>query len=155
MTKLSALQLRQLVARDRAFGDVRVGVPDALDGELLAQDVPRALVVRDDRDVGRVALVARARVAEIVDPDAHSVPSTDTRGFTHSRGTSTDFTPITSRTAFVPPPPPAGPFTCSVRISNPSACAALRSGLRAAMRSRTSYGSGRPSPMPCRLDMPM
>ena len=33
----------------------------------------------------------------------------ETRGCTHSRGSKTDLIPITSRSAFVPPPPPEHP----------------------------------------------
>src|SRR5262245_14462987 len=136
--EIESFEVRQFVAVDWSVRHVRGRPRDSLHGQLVTQDLPRAVAVGDDRDVGGVALVARARVRELVHFRAHGLPSTTTRGLTISRGNSSDFTPSTSRSEFVPPPPPAGPLTCRVRISKPTACAALRSGLRAAMRSLTS-----------------
>ena len=67
-------------------------------------------VVRDHRDARGVALVARARVRDLPErPHGHaSIQASDLR--TASRGTNAEVTAISSRAAFVTPPPPAGPL---------------------------------------------
>src|SRR6185437_3514409 len=135
--EIERLEIAQRVAADRAFGDMLERLRHALGRQLAFEEIPMLGVVTDHRNIRRVAFVAGARVGEIVNADAHSVPSTTTWALTWFLGSSTDLTASTSRTrGSIAPPAPPGPCICMARTSKPIACAALRSRVRPAMRSR-------------------
>src|SRR5262249_39799061 len=138
-TKLKALSFAQRIAADRTLGEVPESVGNALFRQFALQKLPMPGVVADHRNIRCVALVPGARMGEVVDPDAHNVPSTITWALTILLGSSTDLTASTSRTrGSQAPPAPPGPCMCRARSSEPIAYAALRSWVRPAMRSRTS-----------------
>src|SRR6476659_10601949 len=66
-------------------------------------------VVRDQRDVRRVALVSRAGMGELAQR-AHQATSHSIAVWTSSRSTKVDVTPTRSRVDLATPPPPAGPL---------------------------------------------
>src|SRR5450631_1080449 len=137
--EIERLEIAQWVAPDRPFGDVLEGLRHAFRREFALKKFPVLGVVADHRNIRGVAFVAGARVRKIVDADAHSAPSTTTWALTRFFGSSTDFTASTSRTrGSQAPPAPPGPCMCMARTSKPIACAALRSRVRPATRSRTS-----------------
>src|ERR1700685_4675077 len=137
--EIERLEVAQRVTAHRPLGDVPEGFGDTLFRQLALQKFPMFGVVADHRDVRGVALVAGARMGEVVDAHAHSVPSTNIWGLTMLLGSSTDLTASTSRTlGSQAPPAPPGPCMCSARTAKPMACAALRLWVRPAMRSRTS-----------------
>src|SRR5690606_5271216 len=126
--EVERLQARQLVADHGAGGHVGEGPRDDRLGQLLAQDPPAGLVEGDDGDIGRIAFVAGPSMGQVM--DAHHVRNSRrvTWGSTWPRGIRPDCTASTSlTTGSEPPAPPAGPLTCSARVSKPTASAALRS----------------------------
>src|SRR5262249_55740972 len=132
-------EVAQRIAAHRAPGDVAEFAGDALGRQLTGEKLPVPGVVADHRDVRGVALVAGARVGEVVDANAHGVPSTTTRASRRLRGGGTDSPASTSRTrGSQAPPAPPGPCMCMARTSKPIACAARRSWVRPASRRRTS-----------------
>src|SRR5512146_2231699 len=134
--EVERLEVAQGVALHRAFGDMLEGVQHALRRQFAFEKIPVLGIVADHRNIRCVAFIAGAGMGEVVDADAHSVPSTTTCALTRFFGSNTDFTASTSRTRGSPAPP--GPCMCMARTSKPMACAALRSCVRPAMRSRTS-----------------
>src|SRR5271169_2143384 len=137
--EIERLEVAKWVTANRTLGEVPEGAPDALLRQLALQELPMPGVVTDHRNIRGVALVAGARMGEVVDADAHGVRSTITWALTMLFGSSTDLTASTSRTrGSQAPPAPPGPCMCRARTSKPMAWAALRSWVRPAMRSRTS-----------------
>src|SRR6202022_518544 len=76
--EIERLEVAQRVTPDRTLGEVPEGVRDALRCQFALQELPMPGVVADHRNIRGVALVAGARMGEVVDADAHSVPSTIT-----------------------------------------------------------------------------
>src|SRR3984893_4087281 len=137
--EIERLEVAQRITPDRTLGEVPEGVRDAVRRQLTLQKLPMAGVVADHRNIRGVALVAGARMGEVVDADGHGVPSTITWALSVLFGSSTDLTASTSCTrGSQAPPAPPGPCICRARTSKPIACAALRSLVRPAMRSPTS-----------------
>src|ERR1700674_736900 len=137
--EIERLEIAQRMAADRSFGDVLECLRHAFRREFALEEFPVPGIVADHRNIRGVAFVAGARMGEIVDPHAHSEPSTTTWALTRFLGNNTDLTANTSRTrGSQAPPAPPGPCMCMARTSKPMACAALRSRVRPAMRSRTS-----------------
>src|SRR3981189_2877549 len=96
--EIERLEVAQRITPDRTLGDVLEGVRDALRRQFALQELPMPGVVADHRDIRGVTLVASARMGEVVEPDAHGVPSTITWALTMLFGSSTDLIASTSRT---------------------------------------------------------
>src|SRR6188474_3524506 len=117
---------------------------DAFDSDVTKDELIVAVVEHDERHVDDRAFVATSRMSDR--PQFHAT-SIRTLHRTRSRGMNVDASDKTSRVLLIAPPPPAGPFVYSDSTSFATACAPERVFVRAATRSRTSYGR------PCSLDM--
>src|SRR5262245_10256806 len=114
-----------------------------LGGDVLVQERLVARLVRDDRDVGDVALVAGAGMGQLTQLHRH-VTSYVMRCSTSERGISVETAAITSRADFQAPPPPAGPLSHSASTSLPMRIASRSVAVRPITRMRASCGSPPP-----------
>src|SRR5947209_401316 len=112
---------------------------DAFGGDVALDQWIVPLIIRDDRNVRRVAFVARAGMGDCAQFHVTSQTSTKrTSGRTACSGISVETTPMISRADFHAPPPPAGPFVYSVSTSLPIFTASLMFSVRPTTRTRTS-----------------
>src|ERR1051326_7840485 len=154
--EIESANSRQFVTFDPTLHDIGEMRLDACRRHMLREEriVPR--LVRDDRNVGHIALVASAGVSEF--PELHGqVTSYDTLVLTSLRGNRVETAAITRRADFHAPPPPAGPLSHRVSTSLPMRIASFSVSVRPATRMRAS---GNSAPLPtsgpqCTLLTPM
>src|SRR3546814_9943382 len=103
---MQGVQAGDVVAPDRPVAQGRKGLRHALGGKRVAQHLPAGIVVGNDGNAGCIALVAGARVRQVVDQGTHRyAPVVITCGLTQSRGISTASTAMISLAPRLTGPP--------------------------------------------------
>src|SRR6185437_15892969 len=154
--KVESFQIRQLVALDRPVDHAFEMRRDRGQRDELAQHVVPLRPERDQPNVGRIALVARACVRDVEEANLRHRTSTFVR--TTDLSTSAGQYATISSTFGRPPANPVtlgGPFNTSGAISRVNRSIAPLSLPRTPNRSCTSGGScGSPARRPCVADTP-
>src|SRR5256885_1750980 len=116
--EIESTDSRQLVTFDPPLHNIGEMHLDACSRHMLDEEriVPR--LVRNDRNVGHIALIAGAGMSELTELHGQ-VTSNVTLVLTSLRGNKVDTAAITRRADFHAPPPPAGPLSHKVSTSLP------------------------------------